>query len=93
MVRWVITPPTFPCIVWPWTANWAKHVAAENPGADVSEASRDNVVIDARCSTTASMHSLECGGGLGPLVEFRSSNAEWIVDTLARAGAEAINGY
>jgi hypothetical protein len=45
----VVPPPAFPVQVGPRTANRSEHVSSENPGADILEAPRSEVVIDPRC--------------------------------------------
>src|SRR6202046_5178752 len=47
----VLTPPAFPVHVGPRTANRSEHVSSENPGPNILEAPRSEVVIDPRCAT------------------------------------------
>jgi hypothetical protein len=51
VIRWIVPPPAFPIHVGPGTANRSEHVSAENPGANIPEAPRSEVVIDPRCAT------------------------------------------
>jgi hypothetical protein len=51
VIRWVVPPPAFPVHVGPGTANRSEHVSSENPGANILEAPRSEVVIDPRCAT------------------------------------------
>src|SRR5512135_903715 len=51
MIGWVVPPPAFPVHVGPGTANRSEHVSSENPGANILEAPRSEVVIDPRCAT------------------------------------------
>src|SRR5438132_8037029 len=51
VIRWVVPPPAFPVHVAPGTANRSEHVSSENPGANILEAPRSEVVIDPRCAT------------------------------------------
>src|SRR5258707_8268208 len=48
---WGDNPPAFPVHVGPGTANRSEHVSSENPGANILEAPRSEVVIDPRCAT------------------------------------------
>src|SRR5712692_11916654 len=51
VIGWVVPPPAFPVHVGPGTANRSEHVSSENPGANILEAPRSEVVIDPRCAT------------------------------------------
>ena len=51
VIGWVFAPPAFPVHVGPGTANRSEHVSSENPGANIPEAPRREVVIDPRCAT------------------------------------------
>jgi hypothetical protein len=51
VIGWVVPPPAFPVHVGPGTANRSEHVSSENPGANILEASRSEVVVDPRCAT------------------------------------------
>jgi hypothetical protein len=46
-----VPPPAFPIHVGPGTANRSEHVSSQNPGANILEASRSEVVIDSRSAT------------------------------------------
>jgi len=92
----------------PRAANGAEHVAAEDPGADVFKGLRGEIVIDAGgAGGSAGGGVCGVGGlrvfGLGvnfaedfsleePFVKFESADAEGILEVLARAGAEAVEG-
>src|SRR5262249_5950157 len=56
VVRRLVAPPAFPTLVRPRPANWAKHVAAENPRANSGKALLGNLVIDAGFSVFLAMH-------------------------------------
>src|ERR1041385_397422 len=56
VIRRFVTPPTFPVLVRPWSPNWAKHVAAENPCSNSSEPLFGHLVIDAGFSVFFAMH-------------------------------------
>src|SRR5436309_14752166 len=48
VIGWVVPPPAFPAHVGPGTANRSEHVSSKNPGANVLETPRSEVVIDPR---------------------------------------------
>src|SRR5262245_46614614 len=45
VVRRVVAPPPFPRVVTPRSANWPKHVAAQDPGTDALEAAPHEVIV------------------------------------------------
>src|SRR5215213_474077 len=51
VIGWIVPPPAFPAHVGAGTANRSEHVSSENPGANIPEAPRSEVVIDPRCAT------------------------------------------
>src|SRR5689334_8045843 len=51
VIGWVVPPPASPVHVGPGAANRSEHVPSENPGANILEAPRGEVVIDPRCAT------------------------------------------
>src|ERR1700728_2457899 len=51
VMGWVVPPPAFPAHVGPGTANRSEHVSSENPGANILEAPRSEVIVDPRCAT------------------------------------------
>ena len=55
VIGWVVPPPAFPVHVGPGTANRSEHVSSENPGANILEAPRSEVVIDPRCATVGAI--------------------------------------
>jgi hypothetical protein len=59
MIGWVVPPPAFPAHVAPGTANRSEHVSSENPGANILEASRSEVLINPRCATVGLNNSTE----------------------------------
>jgi hypothetical protein len=51
VIRWVVAPPAFPVHVGPGSANRSEHVSSQNPGSDIREAPRSEVIIDPRAAT------------------------------------------
>src|SRR5262245_51169904 len=47
VIRRSISPPAFPGITFPRSANRTEHVSAQNPSADVFERPRSEVIVDA----------------------------------------------
>jgi hypothetical protein len=74
------------------TANRPEHIAADDPGADIFEAARHEVVIDPGCASIASVHPLKSSGLESPLVEDEAAGAEGISKVLMGAGAVAVEG-
>jgi hypothetical protein len=69
MVDRVVAPPSLPTVVRPGPADWAKHVAAHNPGADVFETSDHHIVIQTRRSSLRAVHLVVATGGELPSEE------------------------
>src|SRR6266496_6489760 len=88
----VVAPPSFPTVVGPGTPQRPEHIAAEDPGADVLETARGEVVANhvrhelsgALPVTTAGAHEdLEPDRGL--VDRHHSVPAPWIVEEIGRA--------
>jgi len=113
MVGRTWTPPAFPELAGfgigsPGTANGAKHVAAEDPCANVVERSFGEIIVDAGGAGGAAGGSVRGFGGVGvsgprvnsveklgleePFMEFKSAAAERILEVLVRTRAEAVEG-
>src|SRR5919106_5503276 len=97
----VVPPPPLPFIVWPRPTDRSEHVPSEDPGADILEAPRGEVLVDAGRALVATHDvALECPRREEPLVELLPANAERIVDVLIRTcsvsverDGEAFNSY
>ena len=86
----IVAPPAFPGVAVPWAADRAEHIAAEDPGADIFERLKSEVVIDALAATALALHLLEDFGVEKPGVQLHAADAEGIVEVLVRAGAEPV---
>ena len=87
----IFAPPTPPALIWPRSANRSEHVPAENPSPDVLKASSGKIIIKARSSAMATEQVLlkrSCREG--PTMKRGAAHAEWVVDVLVRASAEAV---
>src|SRR3954466_2390327 len=86
-----VAPPALPLRVRPAPADRPEHVAAHDPRADVLEAALGHAVVDAGLTLFARMlHRLPDARGEEPLHHLDAVHAEWILQTLVRAGAEAV---
>ena len=90
MVRRVVAPPAFPGVAFPRAADWAEHIAAEDPGADVFEGLEAEIVVDALGPAGLAVHLLECLGVQEPLVQLEAADSEGIVKVLPGAGAKPV---
>ena len=66
MVERIRSPPPFPGVVFPRPANGPKHIAPEDPRADIFERLLSQIVIDASRSAALAAHLLEYLGLLEP---------------------------
>src|SRR5262245_45378703 len=90
VVRRVVAPPALPGLVAPGATDGTEHVAAENPCADVLETPGSEIIVDAARATLTAMHPLEAACGKDPFVQRQPTDTEWMIETLLRSGAEAI---
>jgi len=88
----IVAPPTFPVFVGPRAADRPKHVAPQNPGADVFKAARGEVVVQAGDSTVSPSHALKRARRKEPSVQGHAADAQGIFETLVKACAVAIQG-
>ena len=59
VIRRRVAPPALPVVIWPVAAYWAEHVAAEDPGADVLQATGHEIIVHASGALTLSNHAME----------------------------------
>jgi hypothetical protein len=88
----LITPPTLPTVVGPWTSHGPEHVAAEYPGADSFKAKFREVVVDSRFAIRLPMHLTEDARAKGPIHQLRPINTERVLQILIEPGAVTVNG-
>lgn len=58
VIHRVLAPPTPPALVWPWTTNRPEHIPAEDPCADVLEASSGKLLVGTRFPAIAAKQLL-----------------------------------
>src|SRR3569832_1819037 len=51
MIRWIVPPPAFPVHVRPRATNGAEHIPPKNPGSDILNAARGEVIVKHRRAT------------------------------------------
>src|SRR5262249_52870437 len=91
----VLAPPSPPTVVGPGAPHWPEHVAAHDPGADVLEAARGEVVVDAfSADLVTDQRSGEVGGhflerlrAADPLVQRHPSPAHRVGQILVGTSA------
>src|SRR5262245_51457667 len=96
----VLAPPSLPSVVGPGTPHRPEHVSAHDPGADVREAARGEVVVDAlsadlvtdQRASEVRGHVLERLRAEDPLVQRHSPDAHRIGQILVGTGAVTIDG-
>jgi len=92
MVRRFVSPPSLPVFVRPRTANWAEHVAAENPRADAGETLGRESVVDARFAVRHTLHPPPRSGSEEPLHQIRSIDTKRMLQILIGTGAQVLEG-
>src|SRR5665213_655049 len=93
VIRRIVAPPSFPGIIGPGPSNRSEHVAAKDPGADVAESARREVVVNPGCAPVTAEHLLKRTGGEGPFVQRNATDTEWVGEILVGSGAVAIDRY
>ncbi len=92
MIHRVITPPTFPTLIRPGTADWPEHIPAHNPGTDIAETPRGKVVIDPGLpALNAEQMRLKRASGERPSMKGSSADAKRVLQALIRACSESID--
>ena len=89
----IVAPPPLPGIagpVVPWTPNRSKHVAAQDPGANIFEGLLGHIVVDTLRPFTLTMHLLECVCCEKPPVQFQPANPERILQILRWASPKPV---
>src|ERR1700760_2775600 len=78
----LVTPPALPAVVRPRAPDRAKHVASEYPGTDSLKAFLDRPVVDTGLAAITALHALPQACMEEPLHQFRSTDAERMLETL-----------
>jgi len=92
VVRRIISPPSLPRIVRPRASDGPEHVASQDPRTDVVEPARGKAVIYASRAVRIANHLLKGSRWEKPLVQRLATDTERIIETLIRAGTEAVKG-
>ena len=93
VIRRLFTPPPFPLLVRPWTAHRSEHVSPEDPGADVVETLRGEIVIDSRFPFVTAVLLLPGARMEEPIEQLRPAHAERILKILVRTGTKTVDGH
>ena len=86
----LVAPPAFPGVIGPRPANGSEHIPADNPGADVFEGLRGEIVVETFRAAGLVVYLSEDRGVLEPGVEFQAAAAEGVINVLMRTGTEAV---
>src|SRR5262245_42862593 len=90
----VVSPPSFPLVIRPRTADGPEHIAPQDPGPYVAESARGKVVVTAGLSALdAEDLPLKFSGREEPLMERAPANAQRVLQALVRAGSVAVERY
>jgi len=81
----LVTPPAFPVVIRPRSTDGPEHVSAEDPRADARESARGDIVVDACFARFRPMHLLEGARMKEPVDQFRTIDAERVLEILIRA--------
>ena len=83
----IFSPPALPTFVEPRSAYGSEHISAQNPGADVSKASRCEVVVNPSFpAVVAEQCLLKDTSPEGPGVKGSATCSEWMLQALIGAG-------
>src|SRR5262245_871263 len=95
----ILAPPSLPTLIAPRAPHWPEHVTAHDPGANVLEATRGEVVVDAfSADLVTDQRSSEVRGRLlerrraeDPIVQRHTSRSHGVVQVLVETGAVTID--
>lgn len=87
----LLAPPALPAVVGPWPAARREHVAAHDPGAEIFEAARREMLVDAIAAALLAVHRAEGGRVEHPFVQRLAAAPQRIGEALVRPGAEAVD--
>ncbi len=90
VIRRLRSPPPFPAVIGPGSADGTEHVAAEDPGTDSVQTLRRDFIVDPRFAAFVAMHPLPGPGMEKPLHQAGPADAERMLQILMRSGAVAI---
>jgi hypothetical protein len=93
VIRRILSPPTFPRVVWPRASHRAKHISPEDPRADIFETTGGEVIVNTRFSTVFARHGVEGARFEHPLVQRKAADPERIFKALTWASTISVNGY
>src|SRR3984957_8147125 len=94
VVRRIVAPPPLPGIVFrrPGPSTRAKYIPPQDPGADIFERGRGDIVVDSFGTAALAVHLLEDFGLLKPGMQFEPADSERVLQVLPGSGAEAVDG-
>src|SRR6185437_3057879 len=92
VVRRTWPPPAFPGIALPRTAHRPKHVASQDPRAQVFKRQAGHVVVRAASAAALALHLVEQFRAPKPGMQSKPADTHRIVQVLRRSGAKAVNG-
>jgi hypothetical protein len=90
MIRRILTPPAFPLIVRPFSADRSEHVAAEDEGAEALHCTLGEPVIKTRFTAVFSNHLTKSPRWEKPLKDFPASQTERMIQTLSGSRSKAV---
>jgi hypothetical protein len=93
VVRRIVSPPSLPRVVNPWSPHWTKHVPAKNKRAKVLHPSTRELIVKIDAAAFLAVHCTESPGPEEPLENLHAILSEGIVEALPQASAEPINGH
>ncbi len=90
MIRWIVTPPASPLIVWPFPTDRSEHVATEDEGAETFHCVSGELVIQASFTALFSDHLTKRPRWEKPPKELLASQTERMIQALSGSRSEAI---
>src|SRR5881396_1655528 len=87
VIRRVLAPPAAPPVVGPWPAHGAEHVSAHYIRTDAFPEALGKNVVGARRPARLPVHLAKRARADVPAVQLLTTHAEWVLQSLAGAGA------
>lgn len=90
VIRGLLAPPALPAVIGPAAAYGPEHVAAEDPGADILDAPRGEVIVGPCLSAGPAEHLLKCARCHEPAMQRFAARSEGTLLRLIGARAVAL---
>src|SRR5207244_1028458 len=90
-IRRVRAPPSLPVRIGPRTAHRSEHVPTHDPGANLAESARGEIVVGSRGAALVAEHLPKRAGRERPVVQRHPAGAKRALEALVGTGTEPVD--